>query len=60
MKPAALEHLRFEAGRNAKVEKWVGHLVDKYVVNADPYVMFEARRAAREVIWAWTALTETV
>jgi hypothetical protein len=60
VKSAALEHLRFEAGRSAKVEKWVGHLVDKYVATADPYVMFEARRAAREAIWAWTALTETV
>jgi pyrroloquinoline quinone (PQQ) biosynthesis protein C len=59
VKPGALEHLRFEAGRAAKVEKWVAHLVDKYVADADPYTMFEARRAAREAIWAWTALTET-
>jgi hypothetical protein len=60
VKAAALEHLRFEAGRAAKVDKWVGHLIEKYVANADPYVMFEARRSAREAIWAWTALTETV
>lgn len=58
VKAAALEHLRFEAGRAAKVEKWVGHLVDKYVAGADPYTVFEARRAAREALWAWTALTE--
>ena len=59
VKAAALEHLRFEAGRAAKVDKWVAHLVGKYVENADPYTMFEARRAAREAIWAWTVLTET-
>jgi len=60
VKAGALEHLRFEAGRAAKVEKWVGHLVDKYVAGADPYTVFEARRSAREAIWAWTALTETI
>ena len=60
VKAAALEHLRFEAGRAAKVDKWVAHLVGKYVENADPYTMFEARRAAREAIWAWTVLSETI
>jgi hypothetical protein len=59
VKAAALEHLRYEAARAAKVEKWVQHLVDKYVASAEPYTMFEARRAAREALWAWTALTET-
>ena len=54
------EHLRYQAGRAPQVKKWVAHLVEKYVVNADPYTIFEARRAAREAIWAWTALTETV
>jgi hypothetical protein len=60
VKPAALQHLRFEAGRADKVEAWVDYLVGKYVANADPYTMFEARRSAREALWAWTALTETV
>ena len=60
VKAAALEHLRYEAGRAAKVDKWVAHLVGKYVENADPYTMFEARRAAREALWAWTVLSETV
>jgi hypothetical protein len=60
VKAAALEHLRYEAARAPKVEKWVAHLVEKYVAGADAYTMFEARRAAREAIWAWTALTETV
>jgi len=60
VKAAVLQHLRFEAGRAEKLEAWVKHLVDKYVANADAYVMFEARRSAREALWAWTALTETV
>ena len=60
VKAAALQHLRFEAGRADKVEAWVDHLVGKYVADADPYAMFEARRSAREALWAWTALTETV
>jgi hypothetical protein len=60
VKAPVLQHLRFEAGRAEKLEAWVKHLVDKYVVNADAYVMFEARRSAREALWAWTALTETV
>lgn len=60
VKAGALEHLRFESGRAAKVEKWVARLVDKYVAQADPYTVFEARRSAREALWAWTALTETV
>lgn len=59
VKAGALEHLRYEAARAAKVEKWVQHLVDKYVAGAEPYTMFEARRAAREALWAWTALTES-
>jgi hypothetical protein len=54
------EYLRYEAARAPQAKKWVAHLVEKYVAKADPYTMFEARRAAREAIWAWTALTETV
>jgi len=60
VKAAAVQHLRFEAGRADKLEAWVKHLVGKYVMSADAYVMFEARRSAREALWAWTALTETV
>jgi pyrroloquinoline quinone (PQQ) biosynthesis protein C len=60
VKAAALQHLRFAAGSADKLEAWVKHLVDKYVMHADAYVMFEARRSAREALWAWTALTETV
>lgn len=59
VKAAELAYLRYEAARAAKVEKWVAHLVDKYVVAAPPDRMYEARRAAREALWAWTALTES-
>ena len=60
VKSADLAHLRYEASRAGKMEKWVKHLVDKYVAGAEPYKMYEARRAAREALWAWTALTESV
>ena len=57
---AAVAYLRWEAARRTQVETWVAHLVDRYVLTADPYRVFEARRAGREAAWAWTALTETV
>jgi hypothetical protein len=60
VKAADLAHLRYEAARAGEMEKWIKHLVDKYVANAEPYKMFEARRAAREALWAWTALTESI
>ena len=60
VKAADTAHLRYEASRADKVEKWVKHLVDKYVAGAEPYKVFEARRAAREALWAWTVLTESV
>ena len=56
----ALAYLRHGAGRADAVDKWVKHLVDAYVVPADPYKVFEGRRAAREALWAWTVLTESV
>lgn len=60
VKNADLAHLRYEAARAEKMEKWARHLVDKYVAGTEPYKMYEARRAAREALWAWTALTESV
>lgn len=60
VKGDALAHLRYEASRASEMEKWTRHLVDKYVENAEPYKMFEARRAAREALWAWTVLVESV
>ncbi|MEO7403422.1 MAG: hypothetical protein ABIU95_07110 [Burkholderiales bacterium] len=56
---AALGYLRYEASRAAAVTKWTKHLVDRYVGTADPYEIFEGRRAAREAVWAWTVLTES-
>jgi pyrroloquinoline quinone (PQQ) biosynthesis protein C len=55
----ALAYLRHEAARGDKVDKWVKHLVESYVAPADPYQVFEGRRAAREALWAWTVLTES-
>jgi hypothetical protein len=59
VKSDALAHLRHEAGRAAEAEKWTKHLVDKYVDQAEPDRVFEGRRAAREVLWAWTVLVES-
>jgi hypothetical protein len=59
VKAEATSYLRYEAARAKEVEKWVQHLVERYVVPAEPYEVFEARRAAREALWAWTVLTES-
>lgn len=56
----SLGHLRYHAGRAAEVEAWVEHLLNRYVDDAAPYEVFEARRAAWEAVWAWTALSESV
>jgi hypothetical protein len=60
VKSEALAHLRHEAVRASEMEKWTRHLVDKYVAGAETYKVFEARRAAREAVWAWTVLVESV
>lgn len=52
-------YLRHEAARANEVEKWVKHLVERYIAPAQPYEVFEGRRAAREALWAWTVLTES-
>lgn len=56
----ALAYLRYEAARAKEVDEWVRHLLQTYVANADPYKVFEGRRAGREAIWAWTVLTESI
>lgn len=56
---AAVDWLAYEGGRAQRVEATVKRLVEKYVFAADAYTVFEARRAAREAAWAWTALSET-
>lgn len=55
---SACDYLRFHAGRAGLVEAWVQHLIERYFVTADTFTVYEARRAARETAWAWTALTE--
>ena len=59
VKEEALRYLRHEAARANEIEKWVQHLVERYVVPARPSEVFEARRAGREALWAWTVLTES-
>lgn len=56
----ALGHLRYHAARHEEVESWIEHLLERYFDNADPYAVFEARRALWEAVWAWTALTESL
>jgi hypothetical protein len=59
VKGEATAYLRYEAARANEIAKWVQHLVERYVVPAQPYELFEGRRAAREALWAWTVLTES-
>jgi len=55
---AALAFLRFEAERGETVRKWIDHLVATYVYTAEPFAVYEGRRAAREAVWAWTVTVE--
>lgn len=55
----ALGHLRHEAARADEVAAWIDGLIERYLYPADAYTVFEARRAAREVVWCWTALIES-
>ena len=57
---ADVAYLRYEAGRESDVGDWVDRLIAAYFAPADAYTVFEARRAAREAVWAWTALTESI
>ncbi len=56
----AVAFLRYQAAQQTDVEKWIDYLVEKYISPADAYKVFETRRTAREVVWAWTALAESV
>lgn len=56
----SLAHLRYHAERAAEVEDWIEHLLQAYLDQAEPFEVFEARRAVWEVVWAWTALSESV
>ena len=60
LRKADTQWLHYQADRAAKSDKWINHLARTYIASAEPYKVFEGRRAAREAIWAWTVLTETV
>lgn len=60
VKKPAVDWLLYEAGRAEKVEGFIAELVARYILAAPPDVVYDARRAAREAAWAWTALSETV
>ena len=54
----ALRHLRFRAARAGAEADRVTRLAGRYL--QDPWQVYEARRAAREVLWDLTALLEAV
>ncbi len=54
----ALSHLRYRAAAGREAEAQARHLVEGYL--SEPWGVYEARRAAREVLWDLTALFETV
>lgn len=54
----ALRHFRFRAAEAGAAEDRVRGLTERYL--QDPWQVYEARRAAREVLWGLTALLETV
>jgi hypothetical protein len=54
----ALRHLRFRAGEGDAAAARVRRLTERYL--RDPWQVYEARRAAREVLWDLTALLEAV
>lgn len=60
VRKSALAYLHFEARRGKDIDQWVQHLIDKYVVTAEPYAVFAGRRAGREAVWAWTVLVESI
>lgn len=58
LKREDVSHLRYEAGRVSDLTARIDEFVDRYLVEA--MSLFEARRAAREVMWSWRALCDTV
>ncbi len=55
---SAVTFLRFEAERGDTLRKWIDYLVKTYVEPAEPFAVYEGRRAAREAVWAWTVTVE--
>lgn len=54
----ALAHLRYRAARAGESDEQVRRLAESYLTG--PWEVFEARRAAREVLWDLTALLESL
>jgi hypothetical protein len=54
----ALQYLRHQGRIAADVEQRIDGLVQRYL--ADPWKAFEARRAARECIFAWKSIGERI
>ena len=56
--PSALAYLRYEQSVAGDVERRILDLADRYL--DDPWKTFEARRAARECVWAWKSICERI
>ena len=54
----ALGYLRYQGTIAAEVERRISALVERYL--DDPWKTFEARRAARESVWAWKSICERI
>lgn len=55
---SALAFLRYQGSVAAEVERRIMDLVDRYL--DDPWKTYEARRAARECVWAWKSIAERI
>ena len=54
----AVRYLRYQGRIAGDVERRIAGLVDRYL--GDPWKAFEARRAARECVWAWKSIGERI
>jgi heme oxygenase-like protein len=54
----ALRYLRHQGATAGDVERRISDLAARYL--DDPWHAFEARRAARECVWAWKSIAERV
>lgn len=54
----ALAYLRYQGSIAVEVERRIMDLVDRYL--DDPWKTYEARRAARECVWAWKSIADRI
>ncbi|HEV8309525.1 MAG TPA: hypothetical protein VGW35_17835 [Methylomirabilota bacterium] len=54
----ALRYLRYQGSIASDVDRRIASLVERYC--DDPWKTYEARRAARECVWAWKSIGERV